>query len=213
MIENVTHALQPEVAESVRLTTLCFIRLCIGYRSTLRPSGTNVTSTPTDVISASIVISTTFLLVSIVAILALLILETMRHSTEANSLHAIQTQAASRSSTAPDILALFDHLNAHAGIRAAGACKSVCTICLEDLVPTSVMRRLPCSHVFHTECIDRWLLQSMLSDVPACREAERTGVRPVRCPVCNASVYGHGKTDCQTAGRDISIHIQDVHIV
>ncbi|KAJ2799057.1 hypothetical protein H4R20_004584, partial [Coemansia guatemalensis] len=33
-----------------------------------------------------------------------------------------------------------------------------CAICLDDLVVGDVVRKLPCPHVFHATCIDRWLL-------------------------------------------------------
>merc|ERR1712226_41925 len=48
-----------------------------------------------------------------------------------------------------------------------------CSICLETLSPGQTARRLPCMHVFHTDCIDRWL---------------RRG-RPT-CPLDNSDVRG-----------------------
>merc|ERR1712129_365961 len=32
-----------------------------------------------------------------------------------------------------------------------------CSICYEALLPGEEVRRLPCLHVFHRGCIDRWL--------------------------------------------------------
>lgn len=32
-----------------------------------------------------------------------------------------------------------------------------CRLCLEDYVEGETLRSLPCGHVFHAECIDRWL--------------------------------------------------------
>ena len=57
---------------------------------------------------------------------------------------------------------------------------SSCTICLEDLVPLGLegdggggdrvaVLKLPCSHVFHKDCIVRWLESSQLC--PLCRYA------------------------------------------
>ncbi|CAO2823024.1 unnamed protein product [Amaranthus hypochondriacus] len=47
----------------------------------------------------------------------------------------------------------------------------VCAICLDNLVEGEICRVLPgCKHVFHLNCVDKWLLKS-----------------PV-CPVCRSSV-------------------------
>ncbi|KAJ2816045.1 hypothetical protein IWW50_006632, partial [Coemansia erecta] len=35
----------------------------------------------------------------------------------------------------------------------------VCVICLESFVEDSLVRSLACAHVFHSECIDKWLLK------------------------------------------------------
>lgn len=43
-----------------------------------------------------------------------------------------------------------------------------CVICLEELVPWSKVRRLPCSHsCFHNECISKWLKKN--DSCPMCR--------------------------------------------
>lgn len=42
-----------------------------------------------------------------------------------------------------------------------------CTICLDDMVPGCKVKTLPCMHVFHAKCIDKWLKQK----------------GPPRCPV------------------------------
>lgn len=33
-----------------------------------------------------------------------------------------------------------------------------CAICTEDFLPGTDVRKLPCGHIFHPACIDRWLL-------------------------------------------------------
>jgi hypothetical protein len=51
--------------------------------------------------------------------------------------------------------------------RADAACDSmcnVCGVCLADFEDGDELRVLPCSHRFHKECIDHWLLESS----PAC---------------------------------------------
>lgn len=34
-----------------------------------------------------------------------------------------------------------------------------CCICLEDLQRNVLVRELPCSHVYHSGCIERWILE------------------------------------------------------
>lgn len=35
-----------------------------------------------------------------------------------------------------------------------------CAVCLDDYKESSVVRWLPCKHIFHKQCIDTWLLQN-----------------------------------------------------
>ena len=41
-----------------------------------------------------------------------------------------------------------------------------CTICLSEFEEEEDVRRLPCMHLFHVECVDQWLGQNK------------------RCPIC-----------------------------
>jgi hypothetical protein len=51
--------------------------------------------------------------------------------------------------------------------------QKTCNICLEDFKQGQEMRKLSCSHAFHKECIDKWLLQ--VASCPICkREIEAT---------------------------------------
>ncbi|ORX48248.1 hypothetical protein DM01DRAFT_1338713 [Hesseltinella vesiculosa] len=43
-----------------------------------------------------------------------------------------------------------------------------CLVCLDDFVPKQPVRVLKCRHVFHVECVDRWLVESHNS-CPVCR--------------------------------------------
>ncbi|KAH9410912.1 putative RING-type domain-containing protein [Ordospora pajunii] len=43
-----------------------------------------------------------------------------------------------------------------------------CTICLEDFEGCSRVRHLECGHVFHAECVDRWLRRNFVC--PTCRK-------------------------------------------
>lgn len=45
-----------------------------------------------------------------------------------------------------------------------------CTICLSDFEDTEDVRRLPCMHLFHVECIDQWLSSNK------------------RCPICRVDI-------------------------
>ncbi|KAI9470164.1 hypothetical protein BX667DRAFT_501669 [Coemansia mojavensis] len=48
-----------------------------------------------------------------------------------------------------------------------------CVICLDKFNGDSLVRPLSCNHVFHSDCIDKWLLK-----------------RSCRCPLCNADSRG-----------------------
>ncbi|KAL3689630.1 hypothetical protein R1sor_015939 [Riccia sorocarpa] len=55
-------------------------------------------------------------------------------------------------------------------LQPTDVCEDTCSICLEMQVAGEVVRRLPCIHVFHMKCIDKWL--------------QRQAV----CPVCKAHI-------------------------
>lgn len=50
-----------------------------------------------------------------------------------------------------------------------------CCICLLEFEQGDNMKRLPCAHVFHTDCIDRWLRNSC--ECPLCKGNVVTGLR------------------------------------
>ncbi|KAJ2009461.1 hypothetical protein GGI04_000433 [Coemansia thaxteri] len=52
-----------------------------------------------------------------------------------------------------------------------------CAICLEDIHAGQVVRTLPCPHVFHAACIDRWLL-GQSSTCPLCKRDTLHGTPP-----------------------------------
>ena len=47
-----------------------------------------------------------------------------------------------------------------------------CSLCMVGLGEGDAVRKLPCGHVFHVECVDRWLMESQ-------KHQKR------RCPLCN----------------------------
>ncbi|KAF4677953.1 E3 ubiquitin-protein ligase rnf13 [Perkinsus chesapeaki] len=61
------------------------------------------------------------------------------------------------------------------------ACDDECAICLSDYDPSDVLIRLPCGHVYHSQCIDM-LLNAPLSYGDKCP----------KCPLCRARL---GKVD------------------
>lgn len=50
---------------------------------------------------------------------------------------------------------------------AEGCCPEICAICLEVPAPGEEVASLPCSHGYHRECIQEWLLHSHLC--PLCK--------------------------------------------
>lgn len=54
-------------------------------------------------------------------------------------------------------------------IDAESGITTACAICLEDLAAGSVVRDLPCGHLFHSECVDDWFLHRH-RNCPTCRQ-------------------------------------------
>lgn len=50
-----------------------------------------------------------------------------------------------------------------------------CTICLYEFEVEEDVRRLPCMHLFHVECVDQWLITNK------------------RCPICRIDIEDHIK--------------------
>ncbi|KAK9474068.1 uncharacterized protein V1510DRAFT_401556 [Dipodascopsis tothii] len=63
-----------------------------------------------------------------------------------------------------------------------------CAICLDDFVEGTVVRELPCQHIFHTNCIDPFL-QNLSPLCPMCkRSALPRGYIPPNMRITNATV-------------------------
>ena len=50
---------------------------------------------------------------------------------------------------------------------AVAADKETCCVCMDEHKPGQMMRTLPCMHVFHLKCIDKWLKTSL--ECPVCK--------------------------------------------
>jgi len=55
-----------------------------------------------------------------------------------------------------------------------------CTICLSEFEDSEDVRRLPCMHLFHVECVDQWLSSNK------------------RCPICRVDIETHLNKDIAT---------------
>ncbi|XP_013408486.1 E3 ubiquitin-protein ligase arkadia [Lingula anatina] len=54
-----------------------------------------------------------------------------------------------------------------------------CTICLSELEEDEDVRRLPCMHLFHIECVDQWLVTNK------------------RCPICRVDIEAGSKDELE----------------
>lgn len=55
------------------------------------------------------------------------------------------------------LMALPTEVMGAGGRRRSDGSLTNCTICLEELAPGDVLKRLPCQHDFHSDCLDTWL--------------------------------------------------------
>ncbi|CAK9311290.1 unnamed protein product, partial [Citrullus colocynthis] len=73
----------------------------------------------------------------------------------------------------PDISPLPDHLHlnrllSHRYAHSDHDSASDCVVCLSPLTAGHLVRRLPCRHVFHKDCLDGWL-HHLNFNCPLCR--------------------------------------------
>ncbi|KAF8263823.1 hypothetical protein EI94DRAFT_1806655 [Lactarius quietus] len=72
----------------------------------------------------------------------------------------------------PSVLAEYEKTG-----RIAPMCVDRCLICLDDYDPELDLRLLACRHVFHRDCLDRWL-ETGRNNCPACRSQPRHDPNP-----------------------------------
>ncbi|KAF8260984.1 hypothetical protein EI94DRAFT_1810948 [Lactarius quietus] len=77
----------------------------------------------------------------------------------------------------PSVLAEYEKIG-----RIAPMCVDRCLICLEDYDPEVDLRLLACRHVFHRDCVDRWL-ETGRNNCPACRSQGVTTNSPGTIPI------------------------------
>ena len=68
------------------------------------------------------------------------------------------------------------------GVPAEARAQEECPICLCDFEHGEELRRLPCGHFFHRECVDRWVLAKRT-------DATRSSRPQIVCPLCHQDVY------------------------
>lgn len=55
-------------------------------------------------------------------------------------------------------------------VKIANEETAACNICLQDLIGDENVRRLPCLHIFHVDCVDNWLTK-ISTNCPICRRS------------------------------------------
>lgn len=53
-------------------------------------------------------------------------------------------------------------------LKGASLVGHTCAICIEEFQPGLSVKALPCAHIFHTSCIDRWLIEVQTCPLCAC---------------------------------------------
>jgi E3 ubiquitin-protein ligase RNF38/44 len=61
----------------------------------------------------------------------------------------------------------IDQLPSYPFVRSERDEQSVCVVCQTDFELKQNIRALPCSHIFHTKCVDKWL--KINRTCPICR--------------------------------------------
>ena len=60
-------------------------------------------------------------------------------------------------------------------------CEPTCALCLEPYVTGTCLRRLPCSHAFHLDCVDEWLKHRQQHKARTCPICKSDPLSPARC--------------------------------
>ncbi|KAJ3130194.1 hypothetical protein HK098_005441 [Nowakowskiella sp. JEL0407] len=76
-----------------------------------------------------------------------------------------------------------------------------CAVCLEDYEDGDVLRELPCKHLFHSACIDRWLT-SRSNECPLCKREAGPAIQAPQNIYINAFRYTY-YDDSATINGDV----------
>jgi hypothetical protein len=166
---------------ATRITTICVGRLCIGYRS---PVGEHP-SEP-DYIAVVSVFVTAFFVIWIALVMLMLFGEFLRQplsfmiaSSELTAVSSSDVPAGAREAVIKEIFKRRCRVEEACPMSVCidDRAEDVCAVCLESVARGSFCRQLPCSHRFHVDCIDQWVLQGCGGQFDYI----------ARCPICKAS--------------------------
>ncbi|CRL19632.1 Zinc finger, C3HC4 RING-type [Penicillium camemberti] len=79
-----------------------------------------------------------------------------------------------------------------------------CSLCFEDMTPDSIFRQLPCRHIFHQPCIDKWLCKRDAS-CPLCRQTFYH-LRPSVFAWKSAAIQSHNGDNVASQSRGTFVH-------
>eukprot|EP00611_Tribonema_gayanum_P021750 TRINITY_DN4243_c0_g1_i1.p1 TRINITY_DN4243_c0_g1~~TRINITY_DN4243_c0_g1_i1.p1 ORF type:complete len:580 (+),score=90.01 TRINITY_DN4243_c0_g1_i1:127-1740(+) len=82
----------------------------------------------------------------------------------------VEKDPAGLQSEETDALAADTHPDALQPKQLHSSCDDSCAICLEPYIAQDRLRMLPCSHLFHVNCIDSWLRSSSPPACPMCKQ-------------------------------------------
>lgn len=80
---------------------------------------------------------------------------------------------------------------------------NVCAVCIESYKDSDVVRELPCSHIFHKQCIDHWLIEKRVCPMCKLNILEALGVRVKGVTSTSDAASAVGSRDGESGTWDI----------
>ena len=75
-----------------------------------------------------------------------------------------------------------------------------CAICLDEYEVDDVLCVLPCRHIFHKRCVERWVLKVAKGETRAASDRhngwDEEALRACACPLCKGAVF-----PCSSSGN------------